>query len=102
MLAEFSVAPIGSGIHLSKQIAKAARVVEESGLDYQVTAMGTLIEGGWDEVMAVIQKANQALLQENERVYTRIAIDALKHETPGRIRSKVEKIEKELGVALKK
>lgn len=102
MLAEFSVAPIGSGVHLSKQIAKAARVVEESGLDYQMTAMGTLLEGGWDEVLAVIKKAHQALLEDNERVYTRIAVDELKHETPGRIRAKVETVEKELGVALKK
>lgn len=102
MLADFSVAPIGSGVHLSKEIAKAAKVVKESGLDYQVTAMGTLIEGSWDEVLDVVKKAHQALLRDNGRVYTRIAIDEFQKETPGRIRSKVTTVEQALGVSLKK
>lgn len=102
MLAEFSITPIGSGAHLSREIAKAVKIVRESGLDYQLTAMGTLLEGSWDEVLGVIRKAHQALLKDNERVYIRIAIDEFRKETPGRIREKVSKVEKELGFALKK
>ncbi len=102
MLAEFSVTPVGAGAHLSKQIAKAIRVVKESGLDYQLTALGTLLEGERGAVLRVIEKAHQVLLEANERVYTRIVLDEFREETPGRIRSKVTKIEKELGVALKK
>lgn len=102
MLAEFSVTPVGTGAHLSKQVAKAIKVVKESGLDYQVTALGTLLEGERGEVLKVIEKAHQALLEDHERVYTRIVLDEFREETPGRIRSKVTKIEKELGVALKK
>ena len=102
MLAEFSVTPVGAGVHLSQQVAKAVRVVKESGLDYQLTALGTLLEGERGEVLRVIEKAHQALLESNERVYTRIVLDEFREETAGRIRSKVTKIEKELGVALKK
>jgi uncharacterized protein (TIGR00106 family) len=102
MLAEFSVTPVGAGVHLSKEIAKAIRVVKESGLDYQVTAMGTLVEGSAEEILRVIGKAHQTLLRDNERVYTRIVLDEFQKETPGRLRSKVAKVEQELGVALKK
>ena len=96
MLAEFSVTPLGGGAHVSKEVAKAIRIVKESGLDYQLTAMGTILEGKLEEVLGVIQKAHQSLLRGNERVYTRIVLDELKKEAPGRIRSKVAKIEKEL------
>lgn len=102
MLAEFSVTPIGGGAHVSKEVAKAIQVVKESGLDYQVTALGTLLEGSLEEVWGVIKKAHQALLKKNERVYTRIVLDELRKETPGRIRAKVAKIEEELGSTLKK
>lgn len=102
MLAEFSVSPVGAGAHLSKEVAKAIKVVKESGLDYQVTALGTLLEGEREEVWRVIEKAHQALLETNERVYTRIVLDEFKKETPGRIRTKVTKVEKELGTTLKK
>ncbi len=102
MLAEFSVTPIGGGPHLSKEIAKAVKIVKESGLEYQVTAMGTLVEGNAEEVLKVIGKAHQALLRDNERVYTRVVLDEFQRETPGRLRSKVAKVEQELGFALKK
>jgi uncharacterized protein (TIGR00106 family) len=102
MLAEFSVTPVGAGIHLSKEIAKAVKVVKESGLEYQVTAMGTLIEGNSEEVFRVIGKAHQTLLRDNERVYTRVVLDEFQKEAPGRLRSKVAKVEQELGFALKK
>lgn len=102
MLAEFSVTPLGGGAHVGKQVARAVQIVKDSGLDYQLTALGTLLEGDRDEVVTVILKAHEALLATNERVYTRIALDEFKSETPGRLRSKVTKIEQELGVALKK
>lgn len=102
MLAEFSVTPVGTGPHLSKEVAKAVKVVKESGLDYQVTALGTLLEGERGKVLEVIAQAHEALLETNERVYTRIVLDEFRKETPGRIKTKVTKIEKELGIALKK
>lgn len=102
MLAEFSVIPMSGSAHVSREVAKALRIVRESGLDYQLTALGTLIEGERAKVMEVILKAHEALLGSNDRVYTRIVLDEFKKETPGRIRSKVAKIEKELGVSLKK
>lgn len=102
MLAEFSVSPVGSGVHMGKEVAKAVKVVKESGLDYQLTALGTLVEGDRNKVMEVILRAHEAVLKSNERVYTRIVLDEFRKETTGRIRSKVAAIERELGAPLKK
>jgi len=45
MLAEFSIEPIGEGAHLGETIAGIVEAVRESGIEHQVTAMGTLLEG---------------------------------------------------------
>ena len=94
MLAEFSVVPMGSGAHLNKEVARAIQIVKESGLDYEITSMGTIVEGNRSEVLKVIEQAHQALLEKNERVYTRIVLDEFREETSGRMRSKVAKVKK--------
>jgi len=75
MIAEFSIAPIGAGESLSGEVAKAFRVIEASGLLYEHHAMGTNLEGDWDEVMAVIKACRDRLLQDSNRVSIAIKID---------------------------
>ena len=50
IVCEFSVVPLGAGESLSEQVAKCLKIVQESGLPYQLTPMGTILEGEWDEV----------------------------------------------------
>lgn len=97
MLAEFSVVPMGNQAHMGREVAQAIKIVKQSGLPYQVTAMGTIVEGSRQEVLRVIQSAHEKLLETHERVYTRIVLDEFQRETPGRMQSKVAKVEKELG-----
>jgi uncharacterized protein (TIGR00106 family) len=51
-----SVIPIGVGISLSKYIAACERVFAEAGLNPQLHAHGTNVEGEWDEVFAAVRK----------------------------------------------
>ena len=76
MIAEFSITPIGVGVSVSKHVTAAVQVVEDSGLKYQVNPMGTVVEGTWDDVMAVIRACNDRLLQDCERVSIVIKIDS--------------------------
>lgn len=65
MLVAFSVAPSGSAHHdgsVGEAVAAAVRVVRASGLPNHTDAMFTTIEGEWDEVMAVIKAATDAIL----------------------------------------
>lgn len=96
MVALFSIAPMGTGVRVAKEVTDAIRVVEESGLDYQVTAMGTLIEGDWDEVMGVIRACFDVVHEHSERVTCFIKIDDWVGKR-GQIRNKVASVEELLG-----
>ncbi len=48
MIAEISVIPIGEGIDLSGYVARVVKIIDESGLDYKLNAMGTVVEGDSD------------------------------------------------------
>ncbi len=51
-----SVIPIGGGLSLSPYVAACERILAEAGLDPQLHAHGTNVEGEWDEVFAAIKR----------------------------------------------
>jgi len=100
VLVEFSITPIGRGESLSEDIAAVLDLVDRSGLRYQLTAMGTLVEGDWDELMGLIKRCHQLVLERAPRVVTWIHIDDRKGATD-QIRHKVEAVERRLGRKLR-
>lgn len=68
MLVAFSVSPVGTGETVGAAVADAIRVVRESGLPNRTDAMFTTIEGEWDEVMAVVKAATEAVAAHAGRV----------------------------------
>lgn len=70
MLVAFSVSPAVADETggVSAAVAEAVRVVRESGLPHETNAMFTNIEGEWDEVMAVIKRAVDAVAASSPRV----------------------------------
>ena len=95
ILAEFSITPIGAGESLSAYVAECMKIVKKSGLPHELTAMGTIVEGEWDEVMAVIKACHMAVRAKCRRVSTLIKIDD-REAPPGRIKAKVESVLKKL------
>jgi len=61
MIVAFSVTPLGVGEDVADYVADAVRVVRASGLPNRTDAMFTSIEGEWDEVMAVVKAAVDAV-----------------------------------------
>ena len=96
MIVEFTIVPIGRGIHLSKPIAELIKIVEQSGVDYQLTPMGTIIEGDWERVMGVIKKCHHRALRDARRVLTTIRIDDFQGRR-GQIKGKVDRVKRALG-----
>ncbi|MCS7216985.1 MAG: MTH1187 family thiamine-binding protein [Candidatus Bipolaricaulota bacterium] len=95
ILVEFSITPIGAGESVSEYVAECLRIVRQSGLPHELTAMGTILEGEWDEVMSVIKACHMAVRRKCRRVSTLIKIDD-REAPPGRIRAKVESVLKKL------
>lgn len=75
MIAEFSIVPITGDESLSKYVAIVLKEVKESGLKYELTPMGTIVEGDTDSVFDLIKKCHNIMRQYANRVLTRISID---------------------------
>lgn len=101
MLVQFSIVPLGKGESVSEQISKVLKIVDDRGLPYKVTPMGTVVEGEWNEVMALIRTCHLELLKSIPRLITTITIDD-RPGKPDRITEKVRSVEKKLGRELRK
>ena len=96
MLFAFSIAPAGTpGDSVSAAVADAVRVVRESGLPNETTAMYTMIEGDWDEVMAVVKRATDVILEQAPRASLVLKADIRPGHT-GQLTAKVERVEEYL------
>ncbi|MET0424296.1 MAG: MTH1187 family thiamine-binding protein [Actinoplanes sp.] len=95
MLIAFSVTPLGVGESVGDVVAEAVRVVRASGLPHRTDAMFTTIEGEWDEVMAVVKQAVDAVAVHAPRVSVSLKADIRPGVTDA-ITAKVEHIERAL------
>lgn len=96
VLLEFSMAPLTQGESVSTYVARSLDIIDKSGLPYQLTPMGTILEGEWDEVMAVMTACFEAMRADCARVGTNIKIDY--REGPvERLQSKIESVQRKLG-----
>ena len=95
MLVAFSVTPLGVGDSVGDLVAEAVRVVRASGLPNRTDAMFTTIEGEWDEVMAVVKQAVEAVAVGAPRVSLSLKADVRPGVT-GALAAKVEHIERRL------
>jgi uncharacterized protein (TIGR00106 family) len=96
MLVAFSVTPIGTGeTSVADLVAPAVRVVRDSGLPNRTDSMFTTIEGEWDEVMDVVKRSVDAVLEGCERVGLVVKAD-IRPGVAGQLDAKVQAIEDRL------
>jgi uncharacterized protein (TIGR00106 family) len=75
MLVELNITPLGVGTHISEAVAEAVKLVDDSGLPYQLTPTGTCIEGDWDEVMTVVRQCHDRVRELSPHIVTMIQIE---------------------------
>jgi uncharacterized protein YqgV (UPF0045/DUF77 family) len=95
VLVAFSVSPNASTADggVSEAVARAVRVVRESGLPNSTNAMFTNIEGSWDEVMDVVRRAVEAAAEGSTRVGLVLKADIRPGYDYGQLDAKVARIE---------
>ena len=98
MIVAFSISPSGGDETggVSRAVAEAVRIVRASGLPNETNAMFTNIEGDWDEVMAVVKQAVDAVANVAPRVGLVLKADIRPGYT-GQLAAKVQRIEDALG-----
>ncbi|MEU7786927.1 MULTISPECIES: thiamine-binding protein [unclassified Amycolatopsis] len=97
MIVAFSVSPSGGEPDggVSEAVAKAVKVVRDSGLPNSTNAMFTNIEGEWDEVMDVVKRAVEAAGEGSARVGLVLKAD-IRPGFEGQLEAKVDRIEAHL------
>jgi uncharacterized protein (TIGR00106 family) len=96
VLVAFSVTPLGVGEGVGEIVAEAVRVVRASGLPNKTDAMFTVIEGdSWAEVMAVVERAVEAVAARATRVSVVIKAD-WRSGVSDAMTSKTESVERHL------
>lgn len=93
MIVAFSISP-SSGDDtggVSEAVAEAVRIVRASGLPNETNAMFTNIEGEWDEVMAVVKQAVEAVAAVSPRVGLVLKSD-IRPGFTGQLTAKVQRI----------
>lgn len=98
---EFSMYPLDRGESVSPYVARSLQIVEASGLDYRLHAMGTVLEGEYDRVMDVVKRCFEVMAADCNRIECSLKFDYRKGRQ-GRLEGKVASVEQKVGHALKK
>lgn len=92
--AELEIAALGTGsTSMSLYISEAVKAIEKSGIKYQLTPMGTVIEvSSIDEAFNVARAAHEALIKKGaKRVVTHLTIDD-RRDAPKDMEEKIESV----------
>jgi uncharacterized protein (TIGR00106 family) len=97
-IAEISIVPLGTKTpSVSQYVARAVKVLEqERGIKYEITAMGTILEGDLDSILVAVKKMHQEVFGEGvARVLTTVKIDDRRDKSQS-VKEKVDSLKKKL------
>ena len=98
VVAEISIIPVGtSDTSVGKHVAEAVKVLrKDKKVMYELSSMGTILEGELDDVLKAARKMHEAVLEGGvQRVVTTIEIDD-RRDRPLTMSGKVESVVKKL------
>lgn len=97
VLMEFAMFPTDKGDSVSEYVSQIIKLIRESGYDYKLTAMGTIVETEtMEEALSIINLSYQVLDPLSNRVYSSVNFDIRKGKSD-RLNKKVEAIESKIG-----
>lgn len=96
VIADLCIVPLGVGVSLSKYVAACERVLKECGLEPQLHAYGTNVEGDWDTVFGALKKCHETVHEMGApRITTTVKLGT-RTDRPQTMRDKVESVERKL------
>ena len=95
VIAEISIFPMDKGESVSPYVARALKIIQNSGLPYELNPMGTCMEGEWKEVLEVVDHCFQELQKTCNRINLSLKVDYRKG-MPGRLQGKVLSVKEKL------
>ncbi|WP_457625584.1 MTH1187 family thiamine-binding protein [Persephonella sp.] len=102
VLVEFSMFPTDKGESVSPYVSRIIKMIDQSGIPYKLTPMGTVFETEKiEEALEIIKKAYEQLEKDCNRVYAVVKFDIRKGKS-NRLVQKIESVEKKLGKKVSK
>ncbi len=75
VMVDLCVVPIGVGVSVSEYVAECERLIAAAGLEAQLHPYGTVIEGEWDAVFAVVKRCHERVHEMGApRVFTSLKV----------------------------
>ena len=98
VLLEFAMFPTDkSGDSASESVSKIIEMIRKSGVNYKLTAMGTIIETKTlEEALDIVNRSYKVLEPFSKRVYSSVKLD-IRKEKSNRLQQKIESIESKIG-----
>lgn len=98
VLLEFAMFPTDKGESKSEYVSKIIKMIDESGFNYQLTPMGTIVETStMKEALSLIEKSYEVLDNEGcNRIYSTIKFDIRKNRS-NRLKEKIESVKSKIG-----
>ncbi len=89
--------PTDKGESVSEYVSRIIDMIRESGFDYQLTPMGSIVEAGsLEPLLELVGKAYRLIGEDSNRVYSAIKLDIRKGKS-GRMHAKVASVEEKIG-----
>jgi uncharacterized protein (TIGR00106 family) len=96
MLVELSIIPIGNKSHIADELAEILKIIEKSGVRFELTPSATCLEGSWADVMPLIQRCHEHMRALCPHVITSIQIEDEAGAT-NKLKENIRSVEKKVG-----
>ncbi len=98
VLMSYAMFPTDKGTSVSEFVSKIVKMVSESGYEYKLSAMGTIVETETlEQALEVVNKSYKILEPHSGRVYSTVTFDIQPNKPIGRIKGKIKSIEDKIG-----
>jgi uncharacterized protein (TIGR00106 family) len=101
VLLEMSITPLGKEESVSPYVAECVQLIDESGLDYELHSMGTIVEGELEQVLDLMRRCIEQVARHSDRITCAAKLDYRRGHS-GRLKRKVASVEEKLGRAVRK
>lgn len=98
VLIDFAMFPTDTTESKSKYVSKVLEVIKNSGFNYQLTPMATIIETEtMNQALKIVEDSYKTLEPYSNRVYAVAKFDIRKSDEVNRMKQKVESVKKHIG-----
>ena len=97
VIAELVIFPNNVGGSLSTYVARVMDIIDSSGLRYSLSPMSTVVEGEFDEILALLTRCHSELAKDCDRISITMRMDSKPNDSSSRMESKVKSVEEKVG-----